>query len=93
MIFIILAGHVNTENFHASNHSSIINDQKYLEFFFENYRASPQGFLMTLLVRIIGLPVKNCLISPFFLGPLHMTASSLLGRRKPIDMTAKLSSK
>ena len=32
---------------------------------------------------------KNCVHGiPFFLGPLHTTASSRLPRRKPIDMTA-----
>ena len=35
--------------------------------------------------------VKNYLINPFFLGPLQITASSLLSIKNPIDMTPKLS--
>ena len=37
--------------------------------------------------------VKNCLISPSFLGPRQITGSSLFGKRNPIDITAKLSSR
>jgi len=36
--------------------------------------------------------VRNFLINPFFLGPLQITASSGLFNKKPIDITAKLSS-
>lgn len=35
--------------------------------------------------------VKNCLISPFFLGPLQIIASSLLSIKNPIDITPKFS--
>lgn len=31
--------------------------------------------------------VRNCLMSPFFLGPLQMTALSCCGSIKPIDIT------
>lgn len=34
----------------------------------------------------------TCLMRPFFLGPRQMTASSFPGRRKPMDMTPRLSS-
>lgn len=34
---------------------------------------------------------ENIRTVPFFLGPLHMTASSALFRRKPIDITARFS--
>jgi hypothetical protein len=35
--------------------------------------------------------VRNYFIKPFFLGPLQMTASSLLFSKNPIDITFKLS--
>ncbi len=33
--------------------------------------------------------LRNCWINPFFLGPLHITASSWLFIKNPIDITAK----
>lgn len=37
--------------------------------------------------------VKYCLIRPSFFGPRHTTGSSRFGNIKPIDMTARLSSR
>lgn len=36
--------------------------------------------------------LRNCLIRSFFLGPRQITASSKLGRMKPIDIKLKFSS-
>lgn len=33
------------------------------------------------------LTVRNCLMSPFFLGPLQITALSCCGSMNPIDIT------
>ena len=36
--------------------------------------------------------LRNCLMRPFLRGPRQITASSGLGSRNPMDMTARLSS-